>query len=73
MGVTMVVSKGEIVASSRKKTVVTFATIEIPARPSRANRDRHERQFLAWRSTEMRRRYQQTREKNRVQKKKGRR
>ena len=73
VGVTLVVSKGEIVASSRKKTVVTFATIEIPARPSRANRDRHERQFLAWRSTEMRRRYQQTREKNRVQKEKRRR
>ena len=71
VGVTMVVSKGEIVACSRKKTVVTFASIEIPARPSKANRDRHERRFLTWRSKEMRKRYQQTREKNQRLKEKG--
>jgi predicted amidohydrolase len=60
VGVTMVVNKGEIVALSRKQTNILFATIDIPAPPSPANRDVHERKFLAWRKKEMPQRYAKT-------------
>ena len=59
VGVTLIISKGEVVAISRKKTTITFGTIAIPAAASQRNRDRHERSFLAWRSKEMPRRYRQ--------------
>ena len=57
VGVTLVVSKGEIVALSRKKTQILFSTIEIPAPPAVSNRDAHERSFLRWRKKEMPIRY----------------
>ena len=57
VGVTLIVSKGEIVSLSRRETTVTFGTIEVPAAVSPANRDRHERAFLRWRKSEMPRRY----------------
>ena len=57
VGVTLIVSKGEIVSLSRRETAVTFGTIEVPAAVSPANRDRHERAFLRWRKSEMPRRY----------------
>lgn len=57
VGVTLIISKGEVVAVSRRKTQVLHGTIEIPAAPSLANRDRHERSFLRWRRKEMPLRY----------------
>lgn len=60
VGVTMAVSKGEVVALSRKETTITYASIDIPGSASRANRDRHESSFLAWRRQEMRARYEKT-------------
>lgn len=53
VGLTMVVSKGEIVARSRRTTQVLHGTIEIPAAPSARNRDAQERNFLRWRRQEM--------------------
>ena len=57
VGVALVISKGEIVAVSRKKTQILFSTIEIPAPPAVSNRDAHERSFLRWRKKEMPLRY----------------
>ena len=57
VGVNLIVSKGEIVALSRRTTGITHGTISIPAPPSESNRDRHERGFLSWRSREMPLRY----------------
>ena len=57
VGVTMLVSKGEIVARSRKMDTILYGTIEIPATAGSANRDAHERRFLSWRKTEMPRRF----------------
>lgn len=71
VGVTMVVSKGEVTALSRRETSITFSTIEIPAQPSKANRDRHEGRFINWRRKEMARRYRQTVAKAEQDKKKG--
>ena len=59
VGVTLVISKGEIVALSRRVSEITCATIEVPAPPSERNRNAHERGFLQWRRTEMQQRYQQ--------------
>ena len=56
VGVTLIISKGEIVAVSRRESTITFGTIEIPAAANPANRDRHERSFLRWRRQEMPRR-----------------
>ena len=53
VGVTLIISKGEIVSVSRKESTITFGTIEIPAAANAANRDRHERSFLRWRKKEM--------------------
>ena len=57
VGVTLIISRGEIVGVSRQMEKVNFATIEIPAAASPANRDRHERSFLSWRRLEMPKRY----------------
>jgi hypothetical protein len=57
VGVTLIISKGEIVALSRKKNTITFGDIDIPAEPSSENRDLQERKFLDWRSKEMPLRY----------------
>ena len=59
VGVTLVISKGEIVALSRRVSEITYATIEIPAPASARNRNAQERSFLQWRQTEMRHRYKQ--------------
>jgi len=58
VGVTMIISKGEIVARSRRETNILYGTIEIPAAPNASNRDHHERSFLKWRRSEMRVRYE---------------
>jgi N-carbamoylputrescine amidase len=60
VGVTLIISQGEIVARSRKKTTITYGTIDIPAPPSKQNRDTHEQDFLTWRKKEMAVRYRQT-------------
>lgn len=63
VGVCLVVSGGEVAAVSRESTTVTWAEITVPppiaARPE--ERDRVEREFLAWRTTEMAQRYQKKR------------
>lgn len=53
VGVTLVISKGEVVARSRRESVVTVATIEVPAAPGSRNRDEQEASFLRWRRREM--------------------
>jgi predicted amidohydrolase len=63
VGVTLIISKGEIVARSRRETGILHGTIEIPLPPAATNRDKHERQFLKWRRTEMSVRYAETMEK----------
>ena len=64
VGVTLAISKGEIVAVSRKKTELMFATIEIPAAAGVQRRNAQEKDFLKWRKQEMplryRRRIEQT-------------
>lgn len=60
VGVTMIVSKGEIVAQSRRLTHILHGTIDIAAQPSAANRDWQERRFLRWRRREMPARYAAT-------------
>ena len=57
VGVTMVVSKGEVVARERKVNAITVGEIEIPATATAANRDQHEQRFLRWRKREMSQRY----------------
>ncbi len=57
VGVTLIISKGEIVALSRKVNGITFGSIAIPAAPSQTNRNRCEQTFLDWRKTEMPKRY----------------
>jgi predicted amidohydrolase len=59
VGVTLIISKGEIVALSRKQTAITCGTIAIPAPPSPRHRDRQERAFLRWRAREMPLRYRE--------------
>ena len=58
VGVSLIVSDNEIVSVDRKREGITFGDITIPEkRPVDAeSRDRVETEFLAWRSTEMRRR-----------------
>ncbi len=63
VGVTLIISKGEVVAVSRKKNTITTGIIEIPARPSRVARDAQEKRFLDWRKKEMKKRYQQKKSK----------
>ena len=65
VGVTLIISQGEIVARSRKPTTITYGTIDIPAPPSKQNRDTHEKAFLNWRKKEMSMRYKQTQAKKR--------
>ncbi len=57
VGVTLIISQGEIVALSRKQTAITHATIAVPAAASTRNRDAHEKGFFAWRKKEMALRY----------------
>ena len=70
VGVTLIISKGEVVAVSRKETTVIYGTIEVPATASAANRDRHERAFLRWRKKEMPRRLGKWMKSNKKRKKK---
>ncbi len=53
VGVSMIVSKGEIIKRSRKIEDVTCGTIAIPAAPSKANREFQEKAFLEWRKEQM--------------------
>lgn len=62
VGKTLIVSKGEVVKISSAKTAVITGVIAIPAPPSSGNRDHQEKEFLAWRKTEMKKRYRATRE-----------
>ncbi len=59
VGVTLIVSKGEVVACERRVDALTVGAIEVPSAPSVANRDRQEETFLRWRAEEMPNRYQQ--------------
>lgn len=59
VGVTLIVSKGEVVACERKIDAVTTGAIDVPAAPGAANRDRQEQAFLRWRAAEMEHRYRQ--------------
>lgn len=59
VGVTLIVSKGEVVACERKINAVTVGAIDVPAAPGAANRDRQEQVFLRWRAAEMPHRYRQ--------------
>ena len=59
VGVTLIISKGEVVACERRVNAVTVGAIEVPAAPSAANRDRQEEKFLQWRAEEMPNRYEQ--------------
>ena len=60
VGVSLIVSGGEVAAVQRAPAAVTFAEITIaPARaPHVAERDAVEREFLQWRETELRRRFE---------------
>jgi predicted amidohydrolase len=62
VGVTLVVNDGEIVAVDRKKEGITFGTITIsPETRTRPNqRDQVEKEFLKWRTKEMKRRLEKT-------------
>jgi predicted amidohydrolase len=57
VGVTLIVSKGEVVACERRVNALTMAVIEVPAAPSTSHRDQHEHDFLRWREEEMLTRY----------------
>ena len=65
VGVTQIISKGEVVKTDRVapcdnstvKEIVTVGTIAIPAPPSPRNRDIQQRAFIKWRVEEMKRRY----------------
>ena len=59
VGVTLIISKGEVVACERRVDAMTVGAIEVPSAPSVANRDRQEETFLRWRAEEMPNRYQQ--------------
>ena len=60
VGVSLIVSEGEIAAVRREATAITLAEIAIPAVATRdpAARDAEEAKFLAWRADEMRRRFE---------------
>lgn len=66
VGVTLIISQGEIVSLSRKQTAITHGTIQIPAAASTPNRDAHEGKFFAWRRKEMALRYANRMEKLRA-------
>ena len=57
VGVSLIISKGMVVACNRRFEGITFGEIDIPAEASIGNRDQQERLFLHWRSGEMARRY----------------
>ena len=59
VGVTLIISRGEVVAVSRQENKILHGTIDIPAAAGAANRDTHERRFLRWRKKEMPIRYAQ--------------
>ncbi len=60
VGVSLIVSGGEIAALRREAVAVTFSEIVIPTAAVRdpAARDAEEQKFLEWRSGEMRRRFE---------------
>jgi len=62
VGVTLIVDDERIAAVDRREVAVTFGDITIPPPvvPKRAQRDRAEQAFLAWREEEMRRRLKRT-------------
>ena len=53
VGVTLIISKGEIVSLSRKINAITMGTISIPAPNTVENREKQEERFLDWRRKEM--------------------
>ena len=63
VGVTLIISKGEIKKVCRDEEAVTIGTISIPAAPSPQNRDKQEAAFLKWREKEMRRLYEALKDK----------
>lgn len=65
VGVSLIVSEGAAVATRREPEAITIAEIAIPppAAGKAAERDEAEREFLAWRTTEMARRFEAKRHK----------
>lgn len=59
VGVTMLVSKGEVVARERKLNAITLGAIDIPAPATAVNREQQEARFLRWRKKEMPRRFRE--------------
>lgn len=57
VGLGLIISKGEIVESTREMEAITIGTIAIPAAPSVRNRNAQEHAFLEWRTAEMQKRY----------------
>ncbi len=57
VGVTLIISKGEVVNVSRRVSAITVGTIEIPAPAAPRNHSAQERAFLNWRQEEMPKRY----------------
>jgi len=57
VGVSMIISKGEIVEVARQQEGIIFGTIEIPTVKSTANRDAVEKSYLKWRKKAMKDRY----------------
>src|SRR5262245_23909989 len=59
VGVGMIISGGEVVTIEREREQIVFGEIRIPGpiASQPALRDTTEREFLEWRATEMRRRY----------------
>jgi len=63
VGVSMIISKGEIVEVARKQEGIIFGTIEIPTVKSKANRDAVEKSYLKWRKKAMKDRYDERQKK----------
>ena len=62
VGVSLIVDKGKVAAVDRAEEGITFCQITIASTAKRnvKDRDRVEREFLAWRQEEMQRRYEKT-------------
>ena len=62
VGVSLIVNENKIAVVDRHEEGITYANITIPPprKANRAERDRVEAEFLAWRAEEMTRRYHQT-------------
>lgn len=62
VGVTLIVSENKIAAVDREEEGITYSDIKIPTSSviNSEERDRAEAEFMKWRATEMKKRYEQT-------------